>query len=59
MVKTARVYADQNSRWMVGDNDRNPFNPREEAELANQQRDAKRRRLRKLRQAANGEEAND
>lgn len=51
---------------MAGDNDRNPFitqglsfNPRQESELATQQRDARRRRLKRLRRAANGEEAND
>ena len=66
MVQTAKVHASHHARWMAGDNDRNPFitqgysfNPRQESELATQQRDARRRRLKRLRRAANGEEAND
>ena len=66
MVKSAKVHASHQYRWSAGDDDRNPFitqglsfNPRQESELATQQRDARRRRLKRLRRAANGEEAND
>lgn len=66
MVKTARCIAPYQTRFSVGDNDRNPFitqgysfNPREESELANEVKKARLKKLKKLRRAANGEEAND
>lgn len=66
MVKSARCLASHETRYQSGDDDRNPFvtygrswTPREMAEIANAEKAAMRRRMKRIRRAANGEEAND